>query len=226
MNYKTILYFGNYEIEKTATTTCEIHYIGDYAMYVRNNGIDTMYNIHTDLQGSILVVTDQNKNIIQQNSFNAYGRKRNPNNWNDYNTTYIGRIVTTRGYTGHEHLDEFGLINMIRSLDDSQYIPSLFDQVFDNRGMRNQENFWDEEGANSRAVDYFTGTTGKLGGLSIPNAPNFNQTDFILGSQNAVGRRNGRHTNQIGNERNATTLDKIAMFTQFWYFVPLISFFE
>jgi len=110
--HKTTYYFGNYEVEKTANSTREIHYIGDYAMYVRNNSKDTMYYLHTDNQGSILAVTDQQGRPIQRNSYDAYGRKRNPNQWNDYNTTYIGRIVTTRGYTGHEHLDEFGLINM------------------------------------------------------------------------------------------------------------------
>jgi len=105
-------------------------------------------------------------------------------------------------------------------------IPSLFDQIFDNLGMRNHDNYWVEQDANSRAFDYFTGTTGSRNGTITPIAPSFNQTDFILGPERRVGVRPPGHGNLIGNERNATTLDKIAMVTPFWYFVPVISFFE
>ncbi len=38
------------------------------------------------------------------------GRRRNPNNWNDYNIT--PDPLFTKGFTGHEHIDELGLINM------------------------------------------------------------------------------------------------------------------
>ncbi len=34
---------------------------------------------------------------------------RNPNNWNDYN---VSSTMFDRGFTGHEHLPQFGLINM------------------------------------------------------------------------------------------------------------------
>jgi len=43
-------------------------------------------------------------------SFDAWGRRRNPTDW-----TYTGipaTHVVDRGYTGHEHLDAYGLINM------------------------------------------------------------------------------------------------------------------
>jgi len=39
-----------------------------------------------------------------------WGRRRNPANWADYNVP-APRLIA-RGYTGHEHLDGFGLINM------------------------------------------------------------------------------------------------------------------
>jgi len=36
------------------------------------------------------------------------GRRRKSNDWNDYNIT---STMFDRGFTGHEHLDHFGLIN-------------------------------------------------------------------------------------------------------------------
>lgn len=43
-------------------------------------------------------------------AYDPWGRRRNPDNWaeNDNRTTWL----VNRGYTGHEHLDAFGIINM------------------------------------------------------------------------------------------------------------------
>ena len=40
----------------------------------------------------------------------AYGRRRNADDWTYYNIT--APTLLKRGYTGHEHLDSFNLINM------------------------------------------------------------------------------------------------------------------
>jgi RHS repeat-associated protein len=45
-----------------------------------------------------------------KNSYDAWGRRRNPETW-DYDTIPAPTLID-RGYTGQEHLDEFGLINM------------------------------------------------------------------------------------------------------------------
>jgi hypothetical protein len=44
-------------------------------------------------------------------SFDPWGRRRNSTDWtfNNMASTYM----FDRGYTGHEHLDEFSLINML-----------------------------------------------------------------------------------------------------------------
>ena len=43
-------------------------------------------------------------------SFDAFGRRRNPSNWTYNNVPATYKF--DRGYTGHEQLDQFGLINM------------------------------------------------------------------------------------------------------------------
>jgi RHS repeat-associated protein len=63
-----------------------------------------------DRQGSITALLKQNGAVSERYSYDAWGRRRNPANWNDYNVP--APTLINRGYTGHEHLDGFGLINM------------------------------------------------------------------------------------------------------------------
>ncbi|MBN2610729.1 MAG: RHS repeat-associated core domain-containing protein [Bacteroidales bacterium] len=86
-----------------------------------------MYYASKDYLGNILLLTRQNGTVAEEYSYNAClpaeaffadrpalakagGRRRNPNNWEDYNVS--APAILYRGYTGHEHLDEFALINM------------------------------------------------------------------------------------------------------------------
>jgi RHS repeat-associated protein len=48
--------------------------------------------------------------MLGEYSFDPWGRRRNPLDWS-YNIDSID-LLFDRGFTGHEHLDEFGLINM------------------------------------------------------------------------------------------------------------------
>jgi RHS repeat-associated protein len=59
--------------------------------------------------GSITAITDATGNLVESLSYDPWGRRRNPSNWNDYNVT---STMFDRGFTGHEHLPQFGLINM------------------------------------------------------------------------------------------------------------------
>jgi RHS repeat-associated protein len=78
---------------------------------------ETMYYVHKDYAsatlstglGSISAITDATGNLVESLSYDAWGRRRNPTNWTDYNVT---ATLFDRGYTGHEHLPHFGLINM------------------------------------------------------------------------------------------------------------------
>jgi len=59
--------------------------------------------------GSLTAISDATGNLVESLSYDPWGRRRNPSNWNDYNVT---STMFDRGFTGHEHLAQFGLINM------------------------------------------------------------------------------------------------------------------
>ena len=111
---KTTHYVGSYEKETIGSNVRQLHYIagGDdlAAIYALNNGVDTMYYMHTDHLGSFDVITNQSGAAIKNYSFDAWGRIRNPTNWTYNNIPSYS--LFSRGYTGHEHLDNFSLINM------------------------------------------------------------------------------------------------------------------
>ncbi len=60
--------------------------------------------------GSITAIVNEQGNIVEEQSFDAWGRNRNPSDWSYDNAQPISLLF--RGYTGHEMLPEFGLINM------------------------------------------------------------------------------------------------------------------
>jgi RHS repeat-associated protein len=103
----TSYYSGTCEKEITGSTAKEYDYIyspeGLAAIVVKNGGTYTKYYAHTDNLGSLRVLTDANKNITARYRYDAWGKR----------TLVVGdNTITKRGFTMHEHLDAFGLINM------------------------------------------------------------------------------------------------------------------
>ncbi|RLD69092.1 MAG: RHS repeat-associated core domain-containing protein, partial [Bacteroidetes bacterium] len=69
-----------------------------------------MYYIHKDYLGSYESITDENAALVEKLSFDPWGHRRDPYDW-----TYKSELknyLSDRGFTGHEHLDNFDLINM------------------------------------------------------------------------------------------------------------------
>ena len=81
---------------------------GDALLWVVSS-TETMYYVHKDYLGSITAITDASGNLVESLSYDPWGRRRNPDDWTDYDVT---RTLFDRGFTGHEHLLHFGLINM------------------------------------------------------------------------------------------------------------------
>jgi len=69
-----------------------------------------LYYSYSDSQGSLIALVHEGGSVIQRFAYDPWGARRDPNNWNvkDSRTSFI----INRGYTGHEHLDAFGIINM------------------------------------------------------------------------------------------------------------------
>jgi RHS repeat-associated protein len=85
---------------------------GVFALYVKNpNGSESIRYIHKDHLGSWNTITDENGNLLQELSFDPWGTRRDPATWRAF-TGAPPPPMFDRGFTGHEHLYGFQLINM------------------------------------------------------------------------------------------------------------------
>lgn len=116
---------GNYELELTKSSIVERVYLsGDYysspVVYIKSNGqTGALYNIIRDHLGSITHITKINGEIIQELSYDAWGRLRDPDTYALYEKGQEPSLFLGRGFTGHEHLTQFCLINMNARLYDA-----------------------------------------------------------------------------------------------------------
>ena len=79
------------------------------AIYEQKPAGDAMHYIYTDYLGSLRCITDASGNVEQKLAFDAWGNRRDPISGDKEGQPVL---LFTRGFTGHEHLDELGLINM------------------------------------------------------------------------------------------------------------------
>jgi RHS repeat-associated protein len=66
---------------------------------------------HHDQLGSIAAISDEAGKVIERLAYDPWGKRRNTNGPSDVSDSLIG-LTTDRGFTGHEHLDEMGIIHM------------------------------------------------------------------------------------------------------------------
>jgi RHS repeat-associated protein len=91
--------------------------VGNRVIAIRNayhDGSSAIEYLHRDHLNSVDVLTDGTGAVLERTSFDAFGKRR-PSNWTpDPNDVYTNERLyrTARGYTGHEHLDNVGLIHM------------------------------------------------------------------------------------------------------------------
>jgi hypothetical protein len=55
---------------------------------------------------------DKNGNTIEELSYDTWGRRRDSSTWQLLSSASNPSSLISRGYTQHEHLDTFGLINI------------------------------------------------------------------------------------------------------------------
>ncbi len=115
---------GCYELEATPTGNKERLYLGgDYysalAVLVKENGVEKVYNILRDNLGSVTHIIAPDGSLVQELSYDAWGRLRDPATQQVFEPGNEPELFLGRGYTGHEHLPQFGLINMNARLYDA-----------------------------------------------------------------------------------------------------------
>ncbi len=108
---QTRYYLGDFEEEIDANGNIrKIHYLSGGAVFISNNGQDSLLFGYADYQGSLIALTDQNGTVLERYAYDPWGQRRDTSNWALSDTRT--RWLLNRGYTGHEHLDAFGIINM------------------------------------------------------------------------------------------------------------------
>jgi len=139
-------------------TRCSFFY-----QYLNPNGFGfakdkNIYYICRDYPGSITHITNSSGSVVQELSYDAWGQLRNPANQTVYAPDAAPELFLGRGYTGHEHLAMFGLVNMNarlydpalgRFLSPDPYVQSpLFSQNFNrfSYGMNNPLCYIDRNG--------------------------------------------------------------------------------
>lgn len=116
------MYAGDYERITKGGQTWHVNYVsgpeGLTAIIVTNGSAEQTHYVFTDHLGSILKTVDAAGNMTSTQSFDAWGRYRNPINW-EYDSNFGTRPDwLIRGFTGHEHLRAFALIHMNARLYD------------------------------------------------------------------------------------------------------------
>lgn len=114
---KEIYYLGLYEKEiDNGGNIKEINYVftpaGVTSALITENGNTSLFYLHRDHLNSIVALTDEQGDVVYEQNFDAWGNKRNPATWGFNNMSSNSDFSWVRGFTGHEHVDEFGLINM------------------------------------------------------------------------------------------------------------------
>jgi RHS repeat-associated protein len=105
--------------ETTGGVTKDYTFIGGDAytspvVAITQSGTTTYYNLLRDHLGSIThVVNATNNTLLYEYSYDAWGRMRDKTSWTNYSPgSEPSLFIAGRGFTGHEHLPWFNLINM------------------------------------------------------------------------------------------------------------------
>ncbi|OXB06441.1 FG-GAP-like repeat-containing protein [Flavobacterium pectinovorum] len=108
---------GSMEIKENKTTGVYefVTYIGgdgySAPIVLKSNGITQEYlYLQRDYQGSIIAITNQIGTVVEKRLFDAWGAIVSVQD--GAGNVLAGLTVLDRGYTGHEHLQSVGLINM------------------------------------------------------------------------------------------------------------------
>ncbi|MBO4584989.1 MAG: hypothetical protein J5675_00095 [Bacteroidales bacterium] len=115
---------GRYEREETTSSTTERLFVGGDAysapMVLQKTGSGnwTPYVIGRDYLGSITHVVTTSGTLVAEYSYDPWGRMRDPETLTPYASTSQPSLLLGRGFCGHEHLPNLGLINMNARLYD------------------------------------------------------------------------------------------------------------
>lgn len=107
------IYAGGCEFIRAQNCEKSLTFIGGptgvFAVIEMDSSRKAVHYVYKDHLGSWTAIADNNGIVEQRLSFDAWGLLREPDTWTG---CFTGSPMFDRGYTGHEHLYDFGLINM------------------------------------------------------------------------------------------------------------------
>lgn len=114
---------GCYEYDATGSSYKEKLYLGggyydSPLVYVKTPGKGEHYHIVRDYHGSITEIINSTGSIVERLRYNAWGQRIDFSTSQPYEYGKEPELFLGRGYTGHEHIPQFGLINMNARLYD------------------------------------------------------------------------------------------------------------
>ena len=105
----------------------EVLYLGGDAytapmayVYDRRHARWTLVNVCRDYLGSVTQIASISGTLLAEYCYDAWGRMRNPETHEVYADGDEPKLYLGRGFTGHEHLQDFGLVNMNARLYDPE----------------------------------------------------------------------------------------------------------
>ena len=180
--------------------------MGVFAMVEKEGATEQVQYILKDHLGSYTAITDDDGELVLQQSFDAWGNRRNPSTWTG-NAAALN--FHDRGFTGHEHLfgmvggiyKEIGLINMngrmydpvmssFLSVDNYVQAPD-FSQSFNRYAycLNNPLRYVDPEGEEFITAAIIIGGViiGAYTGGALANGGNYNITQWNWDMGTAIG---------------------------------------
>ena len=84
---------------------------GSIAIHDEATGTRKLYHGYYDAQGSLIALTNNSGYVLARYAYDPWGKRVDPTDWTQ-EADAPATLNLNRGYTMHEHLDKFELINM------------------------------------------------------------------------------------------------------------------
>jgi len=87
-----------------------------YTTHQAGGASPTTRYFHRDHLGSVVAMSDDSGTVVESFSYDPHGKRRNPTTWTDaidhFDLLSFMSSLTPKSFTGHEYLDDVGLIHM------------------------------------------------------------------------------------------------------------------
>lgn len=125
-NVSRTWYYNNFfeETQDSGKTVFKSYIYGPeglIAYVVNENNTSKTFYVHSNYKNTVLAISDANGKTVFEYSYDAWGRRRNPNDWSYFDDITEYQTDFKYGFDGHEEIDLMELVNM----DGRMYDPVL-----------------------------------------------------------------------------------------------------